>query len=110
MTKFFTFDEIVADVVSNLNEDSIRIIRQSERSEMLDYYTSTGRHIRNKYGLWDKDNPLTAPWYIERNTDIGMSEYHPDYVAIRVLYAVWEQVNEFWTSLEEVPTEDSTNG
>lgn len=105
MTKFLTFDEIVADVLRQLDDGSICTLRNMPRDSMVVFHHGQGRYIRNEYKLWNPDNPLTKQWHKDRENDgkVGINAsgvdchpQHPDAVSTEVLFAVWDKVNEFW--------------
>lgn len=44
-----------------------------------------GMHIRNRFGLWEADNPFT-------DASDPMGDAHPDQVSQRIIEQVWEHV------------------
>jgi hypothetical protein len=81
-TKSFpTEDEIVEQVYGDLEPpDIIALLKIAEKSALIKYHHTTGRHIRNKYRLWELPE---VDFY---------SEQHPDAISMRIIERVWERV------------------
>jgi len=101
---YLSKEEIIKELVANLKEDDIKFLRSEEvdtAEKMGQFHHSVGMHIRNHYGLWEKDNPLVQLWFeAHENNDItyilsGVDHHpnHPDAVSSEILKAVWHEVN-----------------
>jgi hypothetical protein len=103
MKKYLTLDEIVADVVKNMTTEDYQYLTTVSRTDMIQYHTSVGLHVRNFYKLWEEKHPLTKPWfddmkagrksYIEDGVDLHPC--HPDAVSAEVLKLIWDDVNDW---------------
>lgn len=81
-------------------ESIARLILKEWTKEDLEFvatgaydYGMTKRAIRNDYGLWEFDHPLTQHWHMHpecRNIVDGIdhSEHHPDNVSAEILMEV----------------------
>jgi hypothetical protein len=100
---YLTKEEIVAKVVADLQEDDKKFLTEEVKSEdqMSMFHHTVGRHIRNHYGLWEKDNPLVKAWYDAAEVNditylvsgVDTHPNHPDQVSNQILRAVWREVN-----------------
>lgn len=85
MKHLTTEEEIAKDLISHLSPLD-KIALKHDRSAVWSF----GRFVRNHYGLWDKDHPLTREWTQnigERDIRDGIdwSKNHPDNVSGRIL-------------------------
>ena len=98
--KFLCQSEIVDDVVSKMTvEDKLELSKLAAR-DMIKFHHGVGTFIRNEYKLWDRNNPLTAIWFIDNES--GNEKYikngvdchpnHPDAVSMDILLEIWEVV------------------
>lgn len=78
-------DQSTPDEIARLNE-------LNDSGEWARARSNTARMIRNVFGLWNEEHPLTAHWHKfpdERNIVEGVdySVDHPDSVSMRILEA-----------------------
>lgn len=76
-----SIDAIVLDLLQTLSPEDLAFIASRQPD-----FGSVGRHIRNHYGLWNPDHPLTQSWHANptrrRIIDgIDHSPDHPDNVS-----------------------------
>ncbi len=77
-----TINEAVALILSELSgRDKLRL-RNTKKEDLIKFHLSWGNDIRNLCGLWDENQDLMK--------DAG--ESHPDGVSMRIMEAVWEEV------------------
>ncbi len=94
MSKYKTFDEIVDIILSEIDPASRSALLSMKKDDLIMFHHSTGRAIRNDFGLWDKENPITAQWKEELDErGVDMSPFHPDATSMRVIETVWEKVH-----------------
>ena len=81
---YLTKKDIITDFVENQLKDVNRsLFTEITKKEVIRLHTSIGMWIRNNYGLWHEQNPLTR---MEGNN-------HPDDVSFEILEAVWDILN-----------------
>lgn len=100
MIKYSSIEEIAKLELSSLSKEDITYIKETSptKEDMIQFHSSAGRHIRNTYKLWDKNNPLTKSWYEDREAGVGNyiedntdnHPCHPESISMKVLYRVWE--------------------
>ena len=80
-------------IVETTDPDSeAKLNRLNEQGEWAIARQDAARMIRNEYGLWDENHPLTTHWHKfpdERNIVEGVdySVDHPDSVSMRIVEA-----------------------
>jgi len=87
------FDEIVEAVHKELlnapeEERAMFLFSGLAEHKLIDYHHTLGRHIRNKYSLW---NYKWTPVYDDRMVD--HSEWHPDNISMKIIKALWLKGN-----------------
>lgn len=83
-------ETIAREVFRELSWEDFDVIGGIQHpSEMIEYHSSVGRHIRNKYQLWDRGH---VPEIIN---GVDVSPNHPDAISQRILERVWVLVHEF---------------
>jgi hypothetical protein len=98
---YLSKEEIVKQFMEGMTEEEKETIRALDINEMGKFHFSVGMYIRNHYGLWEKENPLTQLWFeAQENHDItyilsGVDTHpnHPDNVSGEILKMVWHEVN-----------------
>lgn len=81
-------EESIADrIIKEVPEDFLRAIAHDQGHMVR---SMIGRMIRNEYGLWEKDHPLTQHWHLypearEIIDGVDFSEDHPDQVSARII-------------------------
>lgn len=105
-TLFKTEEEIVEDLFYFMEEEDKKFLSTISKSEMIRFHFSNGMAIRNEYGLWDSEHPLTKQWHQDEANDcnkyIGTNGIsgtdchpnHPDAVSMDILYMLWDKCNE----------------
>lgn len=93
----------VDDIVDRLDESSAHALRTTPLEKIGQFHHSWGRAIRNEYGFWKDDHPLTANWhkYPENrimkdhspNLVLDCSPDHPDSVSMEIMKGVWKKIN-----------------
>lgn len=87
----------VDKIVDELDPESAKALKEfkTEREVMI-LHGTWGRAIRNDFGLWNRDHPLTAEWHKGINNDIrdgvDHSLDHPDAVSTAIMVGVWKKV------------------
>ena len=87
MHDYLNFDQIVAEMNSELLPEDIEYLSSIDLKDCITLHSTTGQYIRNRYHLWDEENPFT-------DFKDPMGENHPDQFSMRVIEAVWKIVNE----------------
>lgn len=80
-TDLTTIDGIARDLFSKTSADDLKYLCDVPRHRMIKYHFTTGMYVRNFYGLWDEEHPLTK------------DGAHPDDVSMEILYRVWDFAN-----------------
>lgn len=87
-----TEQEIIEEIYSWLEgePDYVRdAFVSSSKSELIQYHSTLGRSIRNRFKLWEtKWEPIVEQ--ID-GIEVDASPYHPDQVSMRIIEAVWEK-------------------
>lgn len=100
--KFLSIDEIVEDLIKKTAEyDDLDEFRQCKFEHLHKFHHGFGTHIRNEYGMWNKDHPDTATWCRDIREDnsphiIGGVDYHPlhpDARSMEVIRQLWKRLN-----------------
>jgi uncharacterized protein DUF6794 len=99
---YMSKEEIVKDCVARLEVEDVEMLLTIPESEMGKYHHSYGMYVRNHYGLWHSDNPLTKVWfdacdnkdvtYILNGVDCHPN--HPDNLSGEILKMIWREVNQ----------------
>lgn len=77
-----TFDQIVENLLGSMDEKARKSWLEIDEEDIIEGHHTTGRSIRNTYGLWTVGNP-TVP-----------TGKHPDDVSYEIMMAVWKRVHE----------------
>lgn len=83
---FLDVNEIVDDLLQNrIERETANQISSLDRNNLTLLHLSLGMWIRNVYGLWLENNPLT---------ELGEedSRLHPDSVSFNVIKLVWKKL------------------
>lgn len=94
-SKYLSFDAMVAESIALFNthvakgspeEQSFR--EMWEQGKLSLYHMTIGMRIRDRYGLWNEEHPVTARWIAEgKHSD---SEDHPDQYSSKIMHAVFD--------------------
>jgi hypothetical protein len=84
-----TYEGVVADVLTNLDEESKGLLKKIAKRDLLLFHLSWGMGIRNKYGFWRNEALVTSC-----GKQRGHQEtIHPDDASLIVMEGVWDVVN-----------------
>lgn len=83
-----TFEGVVADIVVNLDEDSVALLRRTAKMDLIEYHHGWGTSIRNRYAFWSND-ALVRSCARRAGHDGDM---HPDSASMVVMEGVWAVV------------------
>lgn len=89
-----TVESIVELILREWNKDDLEFVKTRQHD-----FGQVSRAIRNDYGLWEFDHPLTQHWHMHpecRNIvdEIDYSEDHPDAVSAAILEALRERLGQ----------------
>jgi len=80
---------IVETIVSELDDANTHMLHGVEdREAMVQFHLTVGRALRNRFGLWNTENPFT-------HTGMGVAfddPLHPDNLSGAILECVWDRV------------------
>lgn len=87
-------DQIVDHIVrvSGTPEIKKQLCSFSKKEDLIRLHNGLGRYIRNSYGLWMEDNPLTRAgnMYVNPETGIADHPFHADQCSMRIIERIWE--------------------
>ena len=55
------------------------------------FHHTLGRHIRNKYKLWERKDAAVFNWNPNLRTGIEAAYDHPDNVSMKIMEEVWKR-------------------
>lgn len=86
---FLTYDEIKNSIILDLSKDEeeILLFKSYSKENLINLHHSFGQWIRNNYGLWFEDNPLTIGYGNDETK-------HPDYISQKLIEDVWSHLVE----------------
>ena len=98
MMYLHTVSAIADDIVDQLDPRSVEALKSMKKDELPGLHHGWGTAIRNHYGLWSPDNPITKNWHAypekhDMRDGVDYSKDHPDSVSMQVMEAVWTKVN-----------------
>lgn len=99
MSQLSTVEEIAADVIAKLTLPDRERIRRGTEDAARALHFSLGMWIRNTYGLWTKEHPLTKTYMTDPASrkivdGVDVSEGHPDAVSDRIIRCIWKKLQE----------------
>lgn len=80
-----TKDAVVAEIVANLDEESLRTLRSTKEEDLFQFYIGWGTGIRNRY-LWHGSDALLR-------SVCGGQLCHPEVASSIIMEDVWRRVN-----------------
>jgi hypothetical protein len=83
-----TYEGVVADVVANLDGESLALLRRTAKADLIQFHHGWGTVIRNQYGFWSNE-ALIRSCARHAGRDGGM---HPDDASMVVIEGVWAVV------------------
>jgi hypothetical protein len=90
------FEQIVNHLYGTLSEKELDEVVKMSEADMRALHHGFGTWIRNSYGLWNPEHPLTTKWANDESSrDIrdgtDYSKDHPDAVSNDILAALWRR-------------------
>jgi hypothetical protein len=83
-----TYEGVVADVVANLDEESLALLRRTAKADLIQFHHGWGTTIRNYYRFWSNE-ALIRSCARRAGRDGSM---HPDDASMVVMEGVWSVV------------------
>ena len=77
-----TLKEAVAVVLSQMSGRDRLIVRNTKKEDLIKLHLGWGNEIRNLCGLWEGNDDLIR----------DVSECHPDGASLKIMEAVWEEI------------------
>ena len=79
---FHTLESVVSDMLNRMSNESIQVLRETEKKDLIGYLHTVGRFIRNEYKMW-------------HNTELikDCDADHPDDASMIIIETIWEHVN-----------------
>ena len=87
-------DEAIAELDNRFPDKEKDFVTSNPESAMIEYHRTTGRWMRNNWGLWGDGGELKK-WFIER----GIA--HPDDMSGIILDSYWRWKNDKPLKLDE---------
>ena len=89
---------VADELFDQLDANSMHALKTMKKSELHSLHHGWGTSIRNKYGLWNPQNPLTKNWHAhpekhDMSDGIDYSKDHPDAMSMQIIEAVWKKAN-----------------
>lgn len=85
-------------IVDEIDAESAAALKTTPADQLAKYHHSWGMSIRNEFGLWEQDHPLTKNWH--QNPDnrniidgIDFSDDHPDSISMKIMELVHKKIN-----------------
>jgi len=85
-----TCEAAVRKIVHELDEESVRLLKDISKDDLIQFHMTWGMGIRNSYGLWAEDSQLRKSC-AER---AGLEDIHPDRASGIIMEGVWEYVQQ----------------
>lgn len=95
----------VDQIVDTITPESAEVLRKTDFENLIMLHGTWGMAIRNDFGLWKTDHPLTKSWHLNEagrvmkdvSTSgapimIDFSEDHPDAISMKIMEGVWKKV------------------
>lgn len=84
--RYLEEDAIINDIIRKMSDEDQKMWKSVKENELVLWNLTVGLEIRNKYHLWEADNPFT-------NSIIPDADDHPDEMSARIMKKVWQVVN-----------------
>jgi len=84
-----TCEGAAKEIYTKLDEDSIKTLSETEKSDLIMFHLSWGMGIRNSYGLWDEGSQIRRSCA----EMVGEEDIHPDSASSVIMELVWESVH-----------------
>ena len=92
-------DAYADKIIDELDESSQQVLRGiTDEGDLSLLHHTWGQAIRNEFGLWQPDHPLTWHWHQNGPgarhlvNGIDHSPDHPDAVSMEIMKKVWRKV------------------
>ncbi|WP_370979490.1 DUF6794 domain-containing protein [Agaribacterium sp. ZY112] len=79
----------IQTIANELDEDSVKTLKETKREDLVMFHFSWGMGIRNSYGLWSENSAIR----LSCAEQIGEKDIHPDNASGIIMEGVWELVN-----------------
>lgn len=86
--KFLNEEQIVQDFIKTMNSGVKTRFLSMPKDHLIYLHMTLGLNIRNKYKLWDKNNPNTG-----YSKDLDKYLSHPKDFSLQVMETAWEELN-----------------
>ena len=80
-----TLDEAVSFILKDMSPENIKVIKATERNDLIKYHHGWGTGIRNSFGLWQDNSELLQ--------SICKTRCHPDDASMKIIEAVWDKLH-----------------
>ncbi len=79
----------IETIANELDEDSIKTLKETKKEDLVMFHFSWGMGIRNGYGLWAEQSPIR----LSCAEQVGEKDIHPDNASGIIMEGVWKLVN-----------------
>jgi hypothetical protein len=85
-------------IVDEIDAASAELLKNMPANELVSLHHTWGTAIRNGFGLWESDHPLTTNWHMNVDTrniidGVDYSKDHPDSVSMKIMELVHKKIN-----------------
>ena len=94
MPSYKSPNDIAMVIFCEMTADHKHVVRDDAKTaeDMVRYHHGIGTHIRNRFALWDPQNPHTKVDAKPNAAGVIDDPLHPDQVSHAILMKVWEMV------------------
>ena len=83
-----TLEEILNKICSEMHQTNKNYIKQVKEEDLIQFHSTLGRQIRNRFLLWDTDFDLLI--------DMGLPlDTCADGVSQKIIEALWKKLNDY---------------
>ena len=86
---------LLENVKDMFQEEDIEIFKKMPEKDLLSFHHNFGRNLRNKFGLWEKGNPIVT-WFMEE-----LEIWHADDIYSMLITTLHRSLNGKETRIEE---------
>lgn len=87
MNKVNTLKEVLDTILAEMHSTNKEYIRKVKEEDLIQFHHNLGRHIRNKFLLWDGNIILAKDMGVAPGT-------HADEVSQKIIEALWKRLND----------------
>ncbi len=80
--QYLTYAEVIDTSVDELIVEDLNIILNMKYDNLITLHSGLGMWIRNAFGLWHEENPLT-------NSGLYDDDKHPDNLSFAMIQRMW---------------------